>query len=154
MVLISSIGTKVAGSPLDKFGEGQILFYKLNQEADIISTGLTCAIVQPCGLIMVVGNQKELVVGHDDKMTGCQIPSHERTPVFWEFVAQAFLGELSADPNCHTFELDSTIDALSDVGFVRDEITASFLSNDDLESVVWHCLLFSCLRAGSPGQIT
>ena len=52
---ISEIG--VAGSPLDKFGEGQFLFYKLNQKADIFSTRVTWAIVQSCGLIMVVGNQ-------------------------------------------------------------------------------------------------
>ena len=55
--LISLIGTKVAGSPLDKFGAVQILFYKPKQEADIISTGLTCGILQPCGWSMVVGNQ-------------------------------------------------------------------------------------------------
>merc|ERR1712136_25333 len=60
--LISAI--RVAGSALDKFIEGQILFYKLNQKADIISTGITWAIVQPCGLIMVVS-----VIGHYDKMT-------------------------------------------------------------------------------------
>mmetsp|Transcript_50407 Transcript_50407/g.133938 ORF Transcript_50407/g.133938 Transcript_50407/m.133938 type:complete len:731 (-) Transcript_50407:310-2502(-) len=75
-------------------------------------------------------------------------------PVFWEFVAQALLGELSADPICHTFELGGTIDALGDVAFVRDEITASFLLHDDLESVVWHCLLFSWLGAGGPDQTT
>ena len=51
MDLVSAIG--VAGSPLDKFGESQFLFYKLNQKADIISTGITWAIVQFCGLIMV-----------------------------------------------------------------------------------------------------
>ena len=33
------------------------LFYKLNQKADIISTGITWAIVQSCGLITVVGDQ-------------------------------------------------------------------------------------------------
>ena len=32
VVLISSMGTAVPDSPLDKFGNGQILFYKLNQE--------------------------------------------------------------------------------------------------------------------------
>ena len=69
VVLISSMSTMVADSPVDKFGKGQVLFYKLNQEADIMSTGLTYVIVKPCGLTMVVGNQKELVVGHDDKMT-------------------------------------------------------------------------------------
>ena len=34
-----------------------------------MSSGLTCVIVKPCGLTMAVGGKKELVVGHDDKMT-------------------------------------------------------------------------------------
>ena len=58
-------------------------------------------------------------------------------PVFWAFFAQALLGEMSADPICHTFELGATIDALGDVAFVGDEITASFLLHDGRESVVW-----------------
>ena len=67
--LISSMGTTVPDSPLNKFGTGQILFYKLNLEADIMSSGLTYVIVKPCGMTMAEGCQKELVVGHDDKMT-------------------------------------------------------------------------------------
>ena len=38
-------------------------------EADIMSSGLTYVIVKPCGLTMAVGAQRELTVGHDDKMT-------------------------------------------------------------------------------------
>ena len=75
-------------------------------------------------------------------------------PVLWEFVTQALLDELSADLICHTFELGATIDALSDVAFVRAENTVSFLLHDDLESVVWHCLLFSWLGAEGPDQTT
>ena len=37
-------------------------------EADIMSSELTYVIVKPCGLTMAVGAQKELTVGHDDKM--------------------------------------------------------------------------------------
>ena len=66
----------------------------------------------------------------------------------------ALLDELSADPICHTFELGGTSAALGDVAFVRDEITVSFLLHDDLERVVWHCLLFSWLGAADPDQIT
>ena len=69
VVLIFSMGTTVPDSPLDKFGNVQILFYKLNLEADIMSSGHTYVIVKPCGLTMAEGGQKELVVGHDDKMT-------------------------------------------------------------------------------------
>ena len=34
-----------------------------------MSSELTYVIVKPCGLTMAVGAQKELTVGHDDKMT-------------------------------------------------------------------------------------
>ena len=62
-------------------------------------------------------------------------------PVFWKFVAQALLDELSADPICLTFGVGGTNAALDDV--VCDEITVSSLLQDELERVVWHCLLFS-----------
>ena len=83
--------------------------------------------------------------------TAAELPG---LPVFWEFDAQALLDELSVDPICHTFELGDTIDALGDVAFVRDEITVSFLLHDDLERVVWRCLLFTWLGAGGPDQNT
>ena len=38
-------------------------------KADIMSSELTYVIVKPCDLTMSVGAQKELTVGHDDKMT-------------------------------------------------------------------------------------
>ena len=34
-----------------------------------MSSELTYVIVKPCGLTIAVGAQKELTVGHDDKMT-------------------------------------------------------------------------------------
>ena len=38
-------------------------------KADIMSSEVTYVIVKPCSLTMAVGAQKELTVGHDDKMT-------------------------------------------------------------------------------------
>ena len=61
--------TTVPETPWDEFGNGHILFYKVDLEAGIMSSGLTFVIVKPCGLTMAVGGQKVLVVGHDDKMT-------------------------------------------------------------------------------------
>jgi len=69
VVLISSMGTTVPDSIGDELGNGQILFYKLNLEADIMASGLTYVIVKPCVLSMEAGGQKELYVGHDDKKT-------------------------------------------------------------------------------------
>lgn len=66
VVLVSSMGTTEPDTELDKMGNGQIGFYKLNEEAFLMSSGLPYTIVKPCGL----GNGKPtlntLVVGHDD----------------------------------------------------------------------------------------
>ena len=69
VVLISSMGATVPNSPLNKFGYGQFLFYEMNLETGIMSSGLMYVIVKPCGLTMAEGGQKELIVGHDDMMT-------------------------------------------------------------------------------------
>jgi|EP00927_Polykrikos_kofoidii_P029081 nucleoside-diphosphate-sugar epimerase len=68
VVLCSSMGTTVPDSFLDKFGHGQILFYKLNEEAFLMSSGIPFTIVKPCGLVNDAPSEKELVVGHDDDM--------------------------------------------------------------------------------------
>uniref|UniRef100_A0A7S4RVF0 Uncharacterized protein n=1 Tax=Alexandrium monilatum TaxID=311494 RepID=A0A7S4RVF0_9DINO len=78
----------------------------------------------------------------------------ERLLDFWRFVASALQGENSQDNICGVFELGGSIDCLGDVAFTRDEITAKFLRDEDLESVVWHCLLISWLGAGGPDQST
>ena len=55
--------------PIDlDFNEGKNQLDALADE-DIMSSKLTYVIVKPCGLTMAVGAQKELTVGHDDKMT-------------------------------------------------------------------------------------
>ena len=53
---------------------------------------------------------------------------------FWSFVADAILGEKSEDTVCSIFELGGSIDALGDVAFTRDEITAPLLRHNDLRS--------------------
>merc|ERR1712232_390354 len=48
---------------------GHILFYKLNLEAMLMSSGLKFTISKPCGLAGDIPGQKggpELLVGHDD----------------------------------------------------------------------------------------
>ena len=81
VVLVSSMGATLPNSPLNKFGYGVFLFYELNLETDIMSSGLTYVIVKPCGLTMAEGGQKELIVGHDDMMT--VMPN----PIAWADVA-------------------------------------------------------------------
>jgi uncharacterized protein YbjT (DUF2867 family) len=68
VVLCSSMGTTQPDGFLETLGNGHIGFFKLNEEADLMSSGLPFTIVKPCGLSDDAGKQRELVVGHDDEM--------------------------------------------------------------------------------------
>lgn len=68
VVLCSSMGTTEPNSFLDKLGNGQIGFFKLNEEAFLMSSGLPFTIVKPCGLTDDPPGQRQLVVGHDDDL--------------------------------------------------------------------------------------
>lgn len=59
VMLISSMGTT---DPK----EGNIFFYKLNAEAFMEASGVPFAIIKPCGLSNDIGNERELMAGHDD----------------------------------------------------------------------------------------
>ena len=64
--LISSMGTTVPNSPLDKLGYGQILFHELNLETDISESRRHDDVIEKqFDLTMAEGGQKELFVGHD-----------------------------------------------------------------------------------------
>jgi len=65
VVLCSSMGTtRFSG---DNFG--QILFWKLNAEAFLASSGLGTTIVKPCGLTNDAGGNATLLVGHHDSIS-------------------------------------------------------------------------------------
>jgi hypothetical protein len=51
VLLVSSMGTTTPNSFLDRLGNGQALFYKLNGEAALMSAGLPFTIVKPAGLL-------------------------------------------------------------------------------------------------------
>lgn len=68
VVLCSSMGTTDPESFLEKLGNGHIGFYKLNEEAFLMSSGMPFTIVKPCGLSNDEGGKRELRVGHDDDM--------------------------------------------------------------------------------------
>lgn len=67
VILVSAEGTTEPDSQLDKIGNGQILFYKLNLEAFLMASGLPYTILKPCGLGNSAGGQNQLLVGHDDE---------------------------------------------------------------------------------------
>lgn len=66
ILLVSAMGTTEPDSQLDKMGNGQIGFYKLNMEAFMMTSGLPFTIVKPCGLGSDAGGKDEMIVGHDD----------------------------------------------------------------------------------------
>merc|ERR1712032_1464665 len=65
---MGSMGTTNPDSFLEKMGNGHIGFFKLNEEAFLMNSGLPFAIVKPCGLTNGPAAQNELIVGHDDKI--------------------------------------------------------------------------------------
>jgi hypothetical protein len=62
VVMISTEGTTSPPSG----SSDNIMFYKLNAEAFLMSSGLSWTIVKPCGLSEAAGGQSKLLVGHDD----------------------------------------------------------------------------------------
>lgn len=68
VALCSSMGTTDPDSFLEKLGNGHIGFFKLNEEASLMSSGLPFTIVKPCGLVDTPPGHAELLVGHDDDL--------------------------------------------------------------------------------------
>lgn len=66
VILVSAMGTTEPNTQLDKMGNGQIGFYKLNEEASLMASGLPFTIVKPCGLGSDKPAMDTLTVGHDD----------------------------------------------------------------------------------------
>lgn len=91
--LCSSMGTTQPDSFLDKLGHGYTLFYKLNQEAFIMASGLPYTIVKPCGLSEAAPGGKTLVVGHDDALsTNTAVARADVARVMVEAVARGATG--------------------------------------------------------------
>lgn len=90
VVLCSSMGTTEADNFLDKLGNGYISFFKLNEEAFLMSSGIPYTIVKPCGLTDDAASQSELVVGHDDD-------THENPPV----ISRADVARVMAEAALH-----------------------------------------------------
>ena len=61
---------------------GSILFWKLQAEAFLMSSGLEYAIVKPCGLLSTAAaGQNTLLVGHDDTLLSTAPPIVQRADV-------------------------------------------------------------------------
>jgi uncharacterized protein YbjT (DUF2867 family) len=70
IALISSAGTTKPEDPTSKYFMDYIGFYKLNFEAELMSSGIPFTIIKPCGLDYsgTEPGQKELLTGHDDSL--------------------------------------------------------------------------------------
>ena len=104
-----------------------------------MSSGLTDVIVKPCGLTKAEGGQKELVVGHDEKMT-----------VMPNFIARADVASLSVEALSRTglrFDVCSEVDTpTSDNSKVLDEARSD---GDSSSSACNQAGFESCLSLNS-----
>jgi len=110
VLLVSSMGTTTPNSFLDRLGNGQALFYKLNGEATLMSAGLPFTIVKPAGLLgeELPAGTRRLVIGHEDHLmdgvTSMAIPRADVADVLKEAikqpteVTQNIRFDLSSDP--------------------------------------------------------
>ena len=64
VVLCSSMGTTNPNPP--PFEGGKVLFWKLNAEAFLVSSGIGATVVKPCGLTDSPAGEKSLDTLHDD----------------------------------------------------------------------------------------
>ena len=64
--LVSSMGTTNPSPP--PYEGGADLFWKLQAESFLMSSGVGYAIVKPCGLVDAAGGKTSLFVGHDDSI--------------------------------------------------------------------------------------
>ena len=92
VVLCSSMGTTYP-SPKPMMG-GPILFWKLNAEAFLFSSGVGTTVVKPCGLSDKEGGQHKLVVGHDDHLPtmSFMVPRADVAAVMAEAIVQRTSG--------------------------------------------------------------
>jgi len=84
VVLCSSMGT--TSPPPSSAAGGSILFWKLNAEAFLGASGLSTAVVKPCGLVATPGT-KTLLVGKDDALFSTSPPVVPRAEVARVMVA-------------------------------------------------------------------
>ena len=79
VALISSMGTTKKNPP--KYEGGTDLFWKLQGEAFLMSSGVGFTIIKPCGLSDKSASSSTLTVGHDDSLLGILFHSVSRGDV-------------------------------------------------------------------------
>lgn len=90
VVLVSSMGVTKADHPLNRIGNGKILFWKHMSEEYLQNSGLEYTIIHPGGLIDKPGGQRELMVGKNDSLLESEHRTIPRADVA-EVVLQSLL---------------------------------------------------------------
>ena len=60
--------TSINSFPNKIVSNSYLTFYKLNAESFLMTSGLACTILKPCGLTNDEGGKSKLLVGHDDEL--------------------------------------------------------------------------------------
>jgi uncharacterized protein YbjT (DUF2867 family) len=94
VAFISSMGTTSPNPP--PYQGGPDLFWKLQGESFLQSSGVGYTIVKPCGLVEGAAQTKTLLVGHDDTILGPLYHSIPRADVAQVMVAATMSRETSA----------------------------------------------------------
>jgi nucleoside-diphosphate-sugar epimerase len=68
VVYLSAMSTTEPDNMFDKIDNGQSMFYKLNFEAELMSSGLPFTIAKPCGLGTGKGHNATITVGHNQDL--------------------------------------------------------------------------------------
>ena len=74
VVFCSSMGTTQHDPPPPPREGGSLLFWKLQAEAFLLASGISSAVIKPCGLVNTPGGERTLLVGHDDTLLSTSPP--------------------------------------------------------------------------------
>ena len=106
VVFCSSMGTTQHDPPPPPREGGSLLFWKLQAEAFLLASGISSAVIKPCGLVDTPGGERTLLVGHDDTLLSTSPPIVPRADVA-RLMARALIGTDADDRATLRFDLCS-----------------------------------------------
>jgi len=133
IALISTAGTETPEDPKAKYFMDYIGFYKLNFEAELMSSGIPFTIIKPCGLDYsgTDPGQKELVTGHDGSID-VNPPAIARADVARLMVAAIEMPAMSAGLRFDVCSKDGTPTTDAQLGAVLQKAKLPWQSQQQL----------------------
>lgn len=95
VLFVGSMGSTEPNNPLNKLGNGRILFYKRKAETYLVESGLPYTVINPGGLLNDNGGEREIIFGRNDELfsiydrQSCGIPRED--------VARVVVAALTSD---------------------------------------------------------